>query len=212
MTEQYVITCNTLCTSHIDPRKSAYHQLHGNRYDWNRFPMAPPSTRAVLYLDPDNRSSWGARGIDAWYCIPTQDHYWCIVFFVPETRSYINSGSFDFFLQHCSLPDMSPEEHSNAVHNELIHQIMALQTPPKKKLLKRMSDTLNKLATSTEKAPLQRVPVQTNTPQTSKVQRVSQAPPITTSTNPTEKAILQTKQRTHLRTTQNNKPGAVCWN
>ena len=44
MTEQAVIPCNTLLTSHIDPRKSAYHQLHGNRYDWNRLPMAPPGT------------------------------------------------------------------------------------------------------------------------------------------------------------------------
>ena len=72
-----------------------------------------------------------------------------------------------------------------------------------------MADALHKLATSTEKAPLQRVPVDTNTPITAQVQKVSQAPPITTSTNPTAKAILQTQQRTHLRTTQNNNPGAV---
>ena len=57
MTEQAIITCNTLRTSRIDPRKSAYHQLHGNRCDCNCFPMTPPGTRAVLYLDPDNRSS-----------------------------------------------------------------------------------------------------------------------------------------------------------
>ena len=83
MTEQAVITCNTLRTSCIDPRKAAYHQLQGNRYDWNRFPMAPPGTRAVLYLDPENRSSWGAQGLDAWYCGPAQDHYRCNIFYVP---------------------------------------------------------------------------------------------------------------------------------
>ena len=194
MTEQAVITCNTIRTSCIKPIKSTYHQLHGNIYDWNCFPMAPPGTRAVLYLDPDNRSSWGARGIDAWYCGPAQDHYRCNIFYVPETRSYRISGSFDLFPQHCSLPDMSPEEHSNAVHKELIKSIMALQNPSKKKLLKRMADDLHKLETSTEKAPLQRLPIDTNTPERAKIQRVSQAPPITTSTNPTAKAILQTKQ------------------
>ena len=104
---------------------------------------------------------------------------------------------------------MSPKEHSNAVHNELIHSIISLQKSAKKKLLKRMADALHKFATSTEKAPLQRVPVETNTTETAQIQRVSQAPPITTSTNPTSKAILQKKQRTHLNTTQNNKPGAV---
>ena len=72
-----------------------------------------------------------------------------------------------------------------------------------------MADALHKLATSTEKAPLQRVPLETNKPQTAQVQRVIQETTITTSTNPTAKAILQTKQRTHLRTTQNIKPGAV---
>ena len=86
---------------------------------------------------------------------------------------------------------------------------MDLQKSAKKKLLKQMADALHKLATSTEKAPLQRVTVDTNTPQTSQVQRVSQATPITTSTNPTAKAILQTQQQTHMRTTRNNKPGAV---
>ena len=72
-----------------------------------------------------------------------------------------------------------------------------------------MADALHKLATSTEKAPLQRLPVETNTSETAQIQRVRQAPPITTSANPTAKAILKTKQRTHLRTTRNNKTGAV---
>ena len=104
---------------------------------------------------------------------------------------------------------MSPEEHSNAVHKELIHSIVDLQNSAKNQLLKQMADALHKLATSTDKAPLQRVPVETNTPITAKVQSLIQAPPITTSTNPTTKAVLQTQQRTHLRTTQNNNPGAV---
>ena len=38
---QAVITHNILRTSHIDPTKSAYHQLNGHKYDWNAYPMAP---------------------------------------------------------------------------------------------------------------------------------------------------------------------------
>ena len=143
--------------SRINPKKLAYYQLHGRRYYCNRFPLAPPGTRAVLYLDPDNRSSWGTRGIDACYCGPYNDHYRCNKFYVPETRSYRISGSFDLFPQNCSLPDMSPEQHTNAVHDELLQSIMVLKKPHKKKLLKRMADALYKLATSQEAAPIQRV-------------------------------------------------------
>ena len=148
MTEKAVITCNILRTSRINPKKLAYHQLHGRRYDWNRFPLAPPVTRAVLYLYPDNRSSWGTRGIYALYCGPYNDHYRCNTFYVPEKRSYRISGSFDPFPYHCSLPDMLPEQHLNAVHDELIQSIIALEKTHKKKLLKRMADALHKLATS----------------------------------------------------------------
>ena len=154
MTEQAVITCNTLRASRINPKKLAYHQLHGRRYDWNCFPLDPPGTRAVLYLDPDNISLWGTQGIDAWYCGPSNDHYRCNKFYVPETRSYRISGLFHLFPQHCSLQDMSPEQHSNAVHDKLIQSIMALKKSQKKKLLKRMADALHKLATSQEAAPI----------------------------------------------------------
>ena len=48
LAEQSVITLNLIRTSHIDPTKSAYHQLHGHKYNWNNHPMAPPGTRAVI--------------------------------------------------------------------------------------------------------------------------------------------------------------------
>ena len=58
---------NMLRTSRIDPKRSAYEQLHGKRYDWNANIMAPPGTRAVIYEDALSRASWGPRGLDAWY-------------------------------------------------------------------------------------------------------------------------------------------------
>ena len=89
---------------------------------------------------------------------------------------------------------MSPEQHSNAVHGELIQYIMALKKSPKKKLLKRMAYALHKLATSQETAP---------------IERVSLAPPVTYSTNPTARATLQASLRTYFRTTRKNTPDMV---
>ena len=39
-----IITLNILRTSHMDPSKSAYHQLHCHKYDWNAHTMTPSGT------------------------------------------------------------------------------------------------------------------------------------------------------------------------
>ena len=44
VTTQAAITPNLLRKSRIDPTKSAYEQLHGRKYNWNAYPMVPPST------------------------------------------------------------------------------------------------------------------------------------------------------------------------
>jgi hypothetical protein len=104
LTPQALITLNLPRMLRIDPTKSACHQMFGRKYDWNAHPLAPPGTKAVIYESPDTRTSWGYRGLDAWYCGPALDHYRNSRFFVPATKSYRMSGSFDLFPQHCILP------------------------------------------------------------------------------------------------------------
>ena len=104
LAHQAATTLNIFRKSRINPTKSAYHQLHGHKYDWNAFPMSPSGTPALIYLDPESRTSWGARGIDAWYCGPSLDHYRNCILNVPETRSYLVSGFFDLSPQNCLLP------------------------------------------------------------------------------------------------------------
>ena len=104
--------------------------------------MASPGTRAVIYLDPDNRTSWGARGLDAWYCGPDFDHYRCCSFYVPKTQAYRTMASFDLFPQHCSLPKFSPGQHATEVFNELKESIQQLNAPNKQKILDKLATTL----------------------------------------------------------------------
>ena len=75
LANQVATTLNIIRRSRIDPTRSEFHQLNGHKYDWNAFPMAPPGTRAVIYISAEGRTSWGARGIDTWYCGPSMDHY-----------------------------------------------------------------------------------------------------------------------------------------
>ena len=126
-----LITLNILRTSRMDPTKSAYHQLHGHRYDWNAHLLAPPGSKGVIYESPEDRTSWGYRGLDAWYC--GMDN-----FYVPETRVYRITGSFDLFPQHCMLPEFDADQHAAEVHDELFKSIQHMQRPARNKLLKKM--------------------------------------------------------------------------
>ena len=116
---QAEITCNLLRRSRIDPTISAYHQLHNKPYDWNFNPLAPPGTRAIIYNPPQLRTSWGPRGIDAWYCGPSLDHYRGCKFYIPETRGFRISATYQLFPTHCKLPALSPTEHIKEVIAEL---------------------------------------------------------------------------------------------
>jgi hypothetical protein len=50
LTPQVKNTLNMLRPSRLDPTMSAYEALRGP-YDWNRFPLAPPGCKAVIYAD-----------------------------------------------------------------------------------------------------------------------------------------------------------------
>ena len=95
--------------------------------------MAPPGTRAAIYISAEGRTSWGARGIDAWYCDPSMDHYRNCIFFIPETGSYHISGSFDLFPQHFLLLEFTPIQHTQEVLAELTESVQKLNKHNRKK-------------------------------------------------------------------------------
>ena len=145
LANQAATTLNILRKSRIDPTKSAFHQLNGHKYDWNAFPMAPPGTRAVIYISADARTSWGARGINAWYCGPSTNHYRNFIFFIPETGSYRISGSFDFFPQHCLLREFTPIQHTREVLAELIESVQKLNQQTSKTIIKTIEADITNL-------------------------------------------------------------------
>ena len=205
LTTQATITLNLLRTLRIDPTKSAYHQLHGQRYDWNKHPLAPPGTRAIIYKDPNSRTSWGPRGTDAWYCGPALDHYQNCRFYVPMTKAYRTSGSFDLFPVHCMLPTFTPTQHANKVYNELIESIQTMKKTAKSKLIQKLVKALRQISTGTMKQPTEG---ENATSEGGKIQRVD-PPIITTTTDPTEPNHLRQQPRSHQRVTRANQPGTV---
>ena len=63
---QAEITLNLLSSSQINPRLSSYATLYGT-YDFNRVPLAPPGTRVVVHIKPQQRGSWSFHGEDGFY-------------------------------------------------------------------------------------------------------------------------------------------------
>jgi hypothetical protein len=86
LTPQVKSKLNMMPWSGANPDVSAYEAIHGP-YDWNRFPLAPPGCKAIVYKSPETQGSWGSRGIDACCVGPLLDHYHCNHVFVPETRA-----------------------------------------------------------------------------------------------------------------------------
>lgn len=50
------------------PQISAYNHIWGN-FDFNKTPLAPLGTKAVIFEDPDTRMSWGPHSKTAWYIV-----------------------------------------------------------------------------------------------------------------------------------------------
>jgi hypothetical protein len=101
--------------------------------------------------------------------------------FVPATKAYRTSGSFDLFPQHCILPTFTPEQHSNEVYSELFESVQKLSKPAKRKLLRKISKALELVSNDTK---VQRVDEQTLEGETT-FQRVD-SPPVTTTNDPTD--------------------------
>ena len=87
---------NILCTSRIDPTKSAYEAMEGP-HDFDRHPWAPPGCRAIIHKPTDNRTSWGPHGTNAWYISPSMNHYHSYEFYIPEARAYQISAAAQFY-------------------------------------------------------------------------------------------------------------------
>jgi hypothetical protein len=74
-------TLNLLRAFIINPNILAYEALNGP-YNWDRYPLAPPGCKAVIYEAPAVCGSWVSRGTDAWYLGPSADHYQCNLYYV----------------------------------------------------------------------------------------------------------------------------------
>ena len=127
--EQGQDTLNMLRVSRVNPKLSAYAVLEG-QFNFNKTPLAPVGTKALVFLDPTKRHTWQSHAIDAWYVGPAKNHYRNYRFFVPETKGYHISASAKFYPAHCKMPAIEPGDTVRLAAQDLVKAMQQLTNAP----------------------------------------------------------------------------------
>ena len=107
--QQCELTLNLLRASRKNNKLSAYAQLEGG-FNFNHTPLAPPGTKASVYMDNKIRNSWAPHAKDAWYVGPTLHHYRCYRFYLPETRAIRIAQTAKFFPTCTRMPAITQQD------------------------------------------------------------------------------------------------------
>ena len=83
---QAEITINLLRPSRMNPKHSAWSQIHGH-FNFNRTPIAPLGTKVLVHEKPQNRASWDPHRVEGWYIGPALESYRCFKTYIPKTRA-----------------------------------------------------------------------------------------------------------------------------
>ena len=122
---QAELTLNLLRGSRVNPKLSAWAQLHGT-YDFNRTPIAPPGMRVVAHEKPSQRESWAPHGADGWYIGPAMESYRCYTIWISGTKSARICDTVAWYPDKIRMPTPSTQDLMLASLNDIRD---ALQNP-----------------------------------------------------------------------------------
>ena len=117
---QSVITLNLLRTSRVNTKLSAYAYLFGN-YDFNKCPLAPPGTKALLHKKTKDRKSWEYHGKKGWTIGPSLEHYRCIRCYNPDTLSEVDTDTLDLIPNVTPIPKFSDTDAIKQAVSDIVH-------------------------------------------------------------------------------------------
>ena len=100
------LTLNILRGSRINPKLSAWEQIHGV-FDYNSTPIGPPGCRVLVHDKAHQRGTWAPHGQDGWYIGPTFEHYRCYKVWMWETRKERDTDTITWFPQQLKMPTPS---------------------------------------------------------------------------------------------------------
>jgi hypothetical protein len=100
---QVELTLNMLHFSQKNPKESANQEVYGS-FDFNKTPLAPLGTKALVYNDPGSQTSWAPHATNGFYTGHASDHYQCVQFYIPATSRFSFSNTWHLYPAHCQVP------------------------------------------------------------------------------------------------------------
>ena len=67
-------------------------------YGFNKTPLAPPGTKAIVNEDPNNRGPWSPHGKIVWYVGPARGNYRCYKVLLPAYQESTHRETCSFFI------------------------------------------------------------------------------------------------------------------
>eukprot|EP00804_Cyclotella_cryptica_P027665 CCRYP_010275-RA/>CCRYP_010275-RA protein AED:0.43 eAED:0.43 QI:0/0/0/1/0/0/4/0/331 len=130
---------------------------HRGQFEFNKTPLAPVGTKALVFLDPKKRTSWNTHAVDVWYVGPAKKHYRNFKFYIPETRGYKIVNTAKFYPQHCKRPAIEPGDSIRLAAQDLISALLHHNlTEALRQLSKIFTQTVDGVQ------PVQKVPAESN--------------------------------------------------
>jgi hypothetical protein len=183
--------------SRWNPNKSANQEVYGS-FDFNKTPLAPLGTKALIYDDPASRASWALHATNGFYVGPASNHYRCLRFYIPSTGCFCFSDTWHLYPTHCQIPVTLQHDLSIAAAADILQSLggtVPTTTTAKIKHIRAIQKMTAIMAGQ-------------QAPAMPPAQRVVEPTPrmATTSNNITAPNIIRNMPRIHQRQTRNNNP------
>jgi hypothetical protein len=81
-------------------KKSTNQEVYSS-FDFNKTPLAPLGTKALVYNNPGSQTSWAPHATNGFYVGPASDHYQCLRFYIPAMRCFHFSDTWCLYPAHC---------------------------------------------------------------------------------------------------------------
>ena len=202
--------------SRWNPNRSANQEVYGS-FDFNKTPLAPLGTRALIYDDPASRASWAPHTTDGYYVGPASNHYQCLRFYIPATRHFRFFDMWCLYPAHSQIPVTSQHDLSILMAVELIKALGAvvLTTTTETEKIKHIKAIQDSTAILAERQTPQGPTVRTGTPAprvAAQSPRVANVPPprvATTLNNITAPNVIRNMPLVHERHTCHKNPFTI---
>ena len=117
--DQANITLNLLRSARTNPQLSAYTYICGE-FNFAATPLAPPGTKIVAHMKPDQRGTWELNGDVGWYVGPSMNHYRCVKCYFPRTRSVRDCDTVTFFPTVVPFPEVKLRDYLKQAATDIV--------------------------------------------------------------------------------------------